>query len=132
MMAVHPKPVVVIIDDNEDFGSQYGMLAEMAGYTVEVIRDGRKAIERLDREPVPTLVLLDVLLPLVNGEEILEAARKKEKWAEVPIYFLTADVRVSRGYRDYLPGAPRADGVIEKGADSIKQVRELLSKYKRE
>ena len=123
------KCLVLIIEDNEDFQNLYGMVAEQAGFDVERIFDGREALERLERDPIPTIVLLDSRLPVAEGDEILRAARLNEKWSHVPIYMLTADLRVSNKYRDFTPDAPRPDGVIEKGAESIHILRKLFKQY---
>ena len=123
------KFLVLIIEDNEDFQNLYGMVAEQAGFDVERIYDGREALERLERGPIPAIVLLDSRLPVAEGDEILKAARSKDKWLHVPIYILTADLRVSKKYKDFPPGAPQPDGVIEKGAESIHQLRKLFKQY---
>jgi CheY-like chemotaxis protein len=121
------KPLVLIVEDNPDFQHLYGLIAEAAGYAVEIIPDGGKAMVRLQAEPVPSMMLLDCLLPGVDGDTILEAVRLDPHWKQVKVFYLTADVRVTRGYRDYLPGAPQPDGVIEKGANAIRQLRSLFA-----
>ncbi len=121
--------LVLIIEDNEDFQDLYGMIAEQAGFTVEKIVDGNTAIARLDRGPLPTLVLLDSLLPSAEGTVILAAARSKEAWQNVPIYMLTADMRIAKKYAEIPAGEPRPDGVIEKGAEAIHNLRDLFKKY---
>ena len=88
-----PKNLIMIVEDNEDFQNLYGMVAEAAGFEVEPIYDGAEAIERFDREPIPAIVLLDSRLPHASGDEILLAARAHEKWSQVPIYIITADLR---------------------------------------
>ena len=124
------KHLVLIIEDNEDFQNLYGLIAEEAGYEIERIYDGWQALERLDRQPIPTLVLLDSRLPQVGGDKILAAARSKDSWSHVPIYVLTADVRVMLSYKDSLPDYSQADGVIEKGGESIHRLRELFEQYR--
>ena len=121
--------LVLIIEDNEDFQNLYGMVAEQAGFIVERLYDGREALERLEHDPIPTLVLLDSRLPVAEGDVILAAARSKDKWLHVPIFLLTADTRVSKKYRDFPQDSPQPDGVIEKGAESIRQLRELFKQY---
>jgi CheY-like chemotaxis protein len=118
------------VEDNEDFQNLYGMLAEAAGFAVEPIYDGEEALQRLEREPIPTILLLDSRLPHASGDEILLAARAHEKWSRVPIYVITADLRGAQRLRTFAPGAPHADGVIEKGAESIHKLRELFEKYR--
>ena len=125
-----PKNLIVIVEDNEDFQDLYGMVADKAGFEVERIYDGKEALARLEREPIPTILLLDSRLPLAQGDEILLAARAKAKWARVPIYMITADLRGAQRYKTSLPGEPHADGVIEKGAESIHKLRELFDKYR--
>ena len=121
---------VLIVEDNEDFQNLYGMVAEAAGFEVERIYDGAEAIERFEREPIPDIVLLDSRLPHADGTEILQAARAREKWAHVPIYMITADLRGAQRLRVLAPDAPRPDGVIEKGADSIHRLRELFAQLR--
>ncbi len=124
------KKLVLIIEDNEDFQDLYGMVAEKAGFTAERILDGGVALDRLEAEPIPDLVLLDAHMPVAEGDEILAAIRAKEFWKQVPVYMLTADVRVAKKYSYFAPDSPQPDGVIEKGAESIQQLRELFEKYK--
>jgi CheY-like chemotaxis protein len=124
------KKLVLIIEDNEDFQDLYGMVAEQAGYQVERIMDGGLALDRVEMEPVPDLVLLDAMLPVAGGEEILSVIRSKEGWEQVPVYMLTADFRVAKKYSYDAPDSPQPDGVIEKGADSIQQLRELFQQMK--
>jgi CheY-like chemotaxis protein len=124
------KNLILIVEDNEDFQNLYGMLAEAAGFAVEAVYDGEEALQRLEREPIPTLLLLDSRLPHASGDEILLAARAHEKWSGVPIYVITADLRGAQRLRTFAPGAPHADGVIEKGAESIRMLRELFEKYR--
>ena len=124
--------LILIVEDNEDFQNLYGMVADMAGFAVEGIYDGEEALQRLEREPIPTMVLLDSHLPLVQGDDILLAARANEKWSRVPIYMITADLRGAQRLKTFTPGAPHADGVIEKGADSIHRLRELFEKHREE
>jgi CheY-like chemotaxis protein len=124
------KNLILIVEDNEDFQNLYGMLAEAVGFAVEAVYDGEEALQRLEREPIPTLLLLDSRLPHASGDEILLAARAHEKWSGVPIYVITADLRGAQRLRTFAPGAPHADGVIEKGAESIRMLRELFEKYR--
>ena len=124
------KNLILIVEDNEDFQNLYGMVAEAAGFEVEPVYDGEEAIQRLEREPIPSMLLLDSRLPHANGDEILLAARAHEKWSQVPIYMITADLRGAQRLKTFAPDAPHADGVIEKGAESIHKLRELFEKYR--
>jgi CheY-like chemotaxis protein len=124
------KSLVLLIEDNEDFQNLYGMVAEEAGFEIERIFNGLDAIARFQKAPLPTLVLLDSRLPGASGEEILEAARRNADWSHVPIYIMTADLRGAQEFRERSTDAPHADGVLEKGPNSIYELRELFKKHK--
>lgn len=126
------KCLVLIIEDNQDFQDLYGTTAEMAGYEVEHIYDGNDALERLEHEPIPTIILLDARLPSANGFEILQATRSKKGWSKVPIYILTADIRATQPFRTSIPQTVRADGIIEKGVEAISRLRELFARLRNE
>ena len=123
------KGLVLLIEDEEDLLNLYGMVVSRAGYEVESILDGKDALERLDRDPIPAIILLDMHLPSVAGDKILKAMRANKKWTKVPIYILTADVQIAQKYRDISPKAAHPDGVIEKGSNSIYQLRKIFDKF---
>jgi CheY-like chemotaxis protein len=125
------KPRVLIIEDNIDLQEVYRLVAEAIGYAVEGIDDGQQALDRLEQEPLPTLVLLDAHIPLVKGADVLIAIRSKDRWSEVPVYIMTADRYVAQVYRSGTGKHSRVDGVIEKGSDTLTQLREVLDKYKK-
>lgn len=59
------------------------------GYEVTVARDGGEAVERLE-EAVPDAVVLDAMMPVIDGYEILRRLRENEATARVPVIMLTA------------------------------------------
>ena len=86
-----------------------GYLAEKERFAVESIADGRKAIERIERGDAADLVLLDVMLPYIDGFELLEKLRTHPAWQKVPVIILTSRTRehdavraLSLGADDYL------------------------------
>ena len=87
-------------------------------------------MQRVESEPIPTLVLLGALLPLAGGEDVLRADRATEMWSRVPIYIVTADLRLLQRPASLAPDAPQANGVIEKGVEAIHKLRELFEKYR--
>jgi CheY-like chemotaxis protein len=126
------KPLVLIIEDNDDFQNLYGMIAEQAGFEVESIYDGQEGLKRLEEGLLPALVLLDSRLPGADGMEILSAARARDRWVKVPIYLLTADTRVAKGRGEFKREMEQADGVLEKGGNLIPQLRELFARHRGE
>lgn len=64
---------------------------ERAGFEVEQIQDGRTALERL-AAITPALILLDLHLPHISGEQLLEAIRAEERLAKTWVILATADL----------------------------------------
>ena len=79
-----------------------------AGYTVIQAEDGKKALE-LAQLHHPDLILLDVMMPFLNGYEVLELLRKDDSTKNIPVIMLTAksfqheiDEGLTRGAEDYI------------------------------
>ena len=86
-----------IIEDDRDIADTYAQAVREAGYEVEVFYDGGRAYERLQRDPAPKLVLLDMHLPATTGNEIAW-----EMWFELDqthIIIITADADMASIYR---------------------------------
>lgn len=82
------KKVALIEDDADLYGLlQYNL--EKEGYSVVGTQTGKNALELLRRE-LPDLIILDIMLPEVDGLEICRTVRSDPKLAHVPIIFLTA------------------------------------------
>ena len=80
--------ILLVEDDSFISGMYYTKLSGM-GFVVEVIEDGESAWERLKKDPLPDLVLLDVVLPKKDGFEILQDIRKQDTTAKLPVILLT-------------------------------------------
>jgi two-component system, OmpR family, alkaline phosphatase synthesis response regulator PhoP len=72
---------------------------------VEPIADGRAAAARLAAEPVPDLVLLDVMLPYADGFELLAKLRATAGWEQVPVIVITSKVHEQDAVRALALGA---------------------------
>lgn len=85
-----PKTKILIVEDDSAiaFGLQKNL--EFEGYDASVATQGEEGLEKaLDERP--DLIILDVMLPKMNGYEICEALRKRE--VETPVIFLTAKIQ---------------------------------------
>lgn len=81
---------ILLVDDEADLALGLAALLRARGYEVEVARDGMEALERLGRDPLPDLVLLDYELPQLDGEEVLSRLRRDARTAHLPVLFATA------------------------------------------
>jgi two-component system alkaline phosphatase synthesis response regulator PhoP len=81
---------VLVVEDEETLAVGVRDALELAGFQVELAHDGRKALERI-REGRPDLVVLDLMLPGMNGLEILETLRQDRLQTRVLILTALAD-----------------------------------------
>ena len=82
------KKTVLVVEDELFLIQAYKIKFEKEGVVTWIANDGKAALAFLTKDP-PNVVLLDLLLPGVNGFEVLEAIRKNEKWKNVPVIVLT-------------------------------------------
>ena len=80
---------ILIVDDNPKNLQVLGNLLEKNGYNVEYALGGREALEWLKSEKFD-LLLLDIMMPGMDGYEVCENIRKDEQYSDIPIIFLTA------------------------------------------
>ncbi len=83
------KPYALVIDDDRDIASLFRHVLDIAGYHTEIILHGQDASNLLDSAQ-PDIVLLDLNLPGVQGEKILEQIRTNEHLQNVPVIVVTA------------------------------------------
>lgn len=80
------KTKILVVDDESDLLAELAPMLERAGYSVSTASDGAQAI-RLMEDLRPDLVVLDVLMPRMDGREVLRQLRKAENWT--PVILLT-------------------------------------------
>ncbi|HEY9167652.1 MAG TPA: PAS domain S-box protein [Candidatus Kryptonia bacterium] len=80
---------ILVVDDNEDFTQFLGSLLEKSSFTINTARNGIEAINFLHKK-IPSLVFLDLLMPEMDGFEVVRQMSEDEKLREVPIVVLTA------------------------------------------
>lgn len=90
MNAEASKPVALVVEDDEQIAFLVRFIVQKEGYAVQAATDGLKARELIEAIAPPALVTLDLMLPHVNGLELLETIRSREGWREVPVLMLTA------------------------------------------
>ncbi len=99
---------ILIVDDAKNIILVVKMCLEKAGYEVLTAKDGLTAIQEAQSQK-PDLILLDILLPNMNGFLVFEALQEEPETADIPVVFLTAkaekkdlDRAMSLGARDFL------------------------------
>jgi len=129
MNSVSSKPIsnidrILVVDDLPDNYVLLQTVLEDEGYQVEVADNGHAALERIESHP-PDLVLLDVMMPEMNGFEVTRRIRQNPTLPFIPILLVT-------GYSDPLPADgfdAGADGFIRKPInfdDLLDRIRAIL------
>ena len=81
---------VLIVEDDPDVVALVKRWLERDGHAVEHVVDGAAALEALRREPLPRLVLLDVMLPKMDGFEVLQRLRAEPRTRHLPVVMVTS------------------------------------------
>ena len=84
------KPPLLLVEDEPDTASLVKLIMEGKGYEVLHAANGSEALDKIALMPPPSLVLLDIQLPDVDGITILETIRATPDWQNVPVIMLTA------------------------------------------
>lgn len=83
---------VLVVDDEPNIVLSLEYLMEEAGYEVRTVSDGEAALKAV-KEKVPDLILLDVMMPKLDGYEVCQRIRANPAWKDVGIIILTAKGR---------------------------------------
>ena len=110
----------MIIEDNEDLAIIFAEALQAAGFETGIIQDGETAVAKLETF-IPRIIILDLHLPHVSGEEILKGIRGDERFDETRVIIATADPRMADMLKD------EADLVLLKPI-SFGQLRDLAAR----
>ena len=83
------KKQILLVDDDPDFVEAVKVIVESGGYDVQVAYDGQEGLEAV-AEQKPDLIVLDVMMPVMNGHEACAKLKADDATREIPIILLTA------------------------------------------
>src|SRR3954468_14620088 len=99
---------ILVADDDRDIGRFVELNLTLEGFDVELVHDGAEALRRATENP-PDLILLDVMMPGVDGVEVVRRLRAQSSTASIPVVMLTAKslsadkvVGLTAGADDYI------------------------------
>src|SRR4051812_22416596 len=81
---------VLLVEDSEHLRYAFGQLLRMHGYEVREAKDGREALDCL-AEYCPQVILTDLMMPVMGGQELIARLRANPQTATIPIVAITAD-----------------------------------------
>jgi CheY-like chemotaxis protein len=82
--------LILLVEDDFVLRSSLSELLALEGFRVECCADGREAIRRLVEPPKPNLILLDIMLPHLDGFEFRALQRKVPGFAHIPVVVISA------------------------------------------
>ncbi|OGD57137.1 hypothetical protein A2V71_01740 [Candidatus Berkelbacteria bacterium RBG_13_40_8] len=120
---------VIMVDDDKMLVDMYKERLELAGYNVVVSRNGEEGLAKV-REEKPDIVLLDIMMPKINGYEALASLKSDPQTKDIPVIMLSALMRdfnrekaVEAGADDYLIKSEAMP------SDVITKIEQVLQKY---
>lgn len=110
---------ILIVEDDTDIRESIKEILELEGYTVYAAQNGREALEILEKLGHPCLILLDLMMPVMNGWDFLKHRANEHRFEDIPVVVATAseDVR-----------AQNINGLIRKPVDLDALLR-VAAKY---
>ena len=123
------KKKILLVDDEKDLVYAVKMQLEAQDYEVSVAYDGQEALDKARREK-PDLIILDVMLPKLDGYKVSRMLKFDEKYKKIPLIMFTARVQEADEKTGYAVGA---DAYVTKPFDSkalLDQIKGLLEKDK--
>jgi CheY-like chemotaxis protein len=101
-----PPALILVVDDDPDILDALAEILEGEGYAVERAKHGREALQKVDARR-PQLILLDLMMPVMDGYEFSQQLKTRNSAANIPIVVLSADRAVQAkasqiGARDFL------------------------------
>jgi CheY-like chemotaxis protein len=110
---------VLLVEDDLDIRETIGEVLEEEGYAVTLASSGLEALEHLRRsERLPSAILLDLMMPLMNGWQFRDEQKRNPDWASIPLVVTSAHVSTQDAAR-----AMGAQGFLRKPLN----IDELLS-----
>ena len=122
-MTNNVHPLILVVDDEPDITTNLAAFLERSGFTTRTASNGETALEKIQKD-LPDLVVLDVLLPRLDGREVLRRMRKVGNWT--PVILLT---QVGEAFERAMALEEGADDYLNKPFDPhelIARIRAVL------
>lgn len=92
---------ILVVDDEKNILQMISQSLTKARYNVTVSEDGKDALEKVNNDK-PDLIILDIMMPYLDGFEVLQALKRKPETRNIPVIFLTAknnDMDIFKGWQ---------------------------------
>jgi CheY-like chemotaxis protein len=120
-----PMPLIAIIDDDADIRDVLRTLFEERGYQVVEAADGREALAMLEQAEIkPDVLLLDLMMPMMDGWQLRAKLRQDPSLASIPIVIMSAHLALLRAIANAEPNLT----VLAKPVE-IERLFEIVARY---
>jgi len=116
---------VLVVDDDPYILMSLEFLMKKSGFQVLVARNGTEALDLIAKE-LPALILLDIMMPDVDGYAICEKVKSTESWKHIKVIFLSAKTREADIQKGYDLGASLYVSKPFSTKDLVRSVKEIL------
>ena len=93
---------ILVVDDNPISGRVMESTLQNHGYATLMARDGLQALDQLDSHPEIGLVITDIVMPNVDGKELVRIIKKRREWQDIPVLIATS-LKPEDVFRESLP-----------------------------
>ena len=116
---------ILIIEDDNDFQDIYALYLQGESYQVLTACNGKEGLAVLEKE-TPDLIILDLIMPVMDGEEFYVRLREQEKWRSIPVIVASVNEKIPQrvvelgGVADSLKKPFEIDLLLEKIRTNLK------------
>ena len=89
------RPTILVVEDDPDLRLVHSEILSHEGYEVLTAADGIEALEVVETEGPPAMILLDLRMPRMNGWDLAHRLRERAGWRDIPIIVVAAHYRIA-------------------------------------
>jgi DNA-binding response OmpR family regulator len=120
-----PRPYILLVDDEPDIITNLAAFLDRSGFTTQTAADGEAALQKISQS-LPDLIVLDVLMPRLDGREVLRRMRRAGNWT--PVILLT---QVGEAFERAMALEEGADDYLNKPFDPHELVARIRAVLRR-
>lgn len=89
------RPTILVVEDDPDLRLVHSEILSHEGYEVLTAADGVEALEVVENDGPPAMILLDLRMPRMNGWDLAERLRQRPAWRDIPVVVVAAHYRIA-------------------------------------
>ena len=125
----HFNAEVLIVDDDPDTLYTLDEIVQACNCSTVLVKSGKECLAQLEQK-IPDLILLDIMMPEMDGFQTIKQIKLNKKWSDIPVFAVTAkamkddkDIVLKQGFSDYIPKPVNATIVSFKIQKLISQLK---------